>query len=95
MSAYVRAPGRDPAARPRAQLSTQAELVEALRDEGFDAVQTTVSRDIAQLGLVKVRPASGQPRRDCRLPTRCSGSRARAAALTRSRSRRAQSRRWS
>ncbi|MDX6513727.1 MAG: transcriptional regulator of arginine metabolism, partial [Gaiellaceae bacterium] len=27
---------------------------------GFDAVQTTVSRDIAQLGLVKVRDADGR-----------------------------------
>jgi transcriptional regulator of arginine metabolism len=36
-------------------LSTQEEVAAALRDEGFDAVQTTVSRDIAQLGLVKVR----------------------------------------
>ncbi len=39
----------------REKLATQAELAEALRAEGFDAVQTTVSRDIAQLGLVKVR----------------------------------------
>jgi transcriptional regulator of arginine metabolism len=37
------------------RLSTQEEVAAALRDEGFDAVQTTVSRDIAQLGLVKVR----------------------------------------
>jgi transcriptional regulator of arginine metabolism len=37
------------------ELSTQEEVAAALRDEGFDAVQTTVSRDIAQLGLVKVR----------------------------------------
>ena len=37
------------------KLSTQADVAEALREEGFDVVQTTVSRDIAQLGLVKVR----------------------------------------
>ena len=42
------------------QLSTQSDLVQALRDEGVDAVQATVSRDIAQLGLVKVRGASGR-----------------------------------
>jgi transcriptional regulator of arginine metabolism len=42
------------------QLSTQAELAEALRDAGIDVVQTTVSRDIAQLGLVKVRNADGR-----------------------------------
>jgi transcriptional regulator of arginine metabolism len=41
-------------------LSTQEEVAEALRGRGFDAVQTTVSRDIAQLGLVKVRDAAGR-----------------------------------
>jgi transcriptional regulator of arginine metabolism len=41
-------------------LSTQAELAEALGDAGIDVVQTTVSRDIAQLGLVKVRNAEGR-----------------------------------
>src|SRR5918999_4804910 len=41
-------------------LSTQAEVAEALRGEGIDAVQTTVSRDIAQLGLVKVRNTDGR-----------------------------------
>ena len=41
-------------------LSTQAEVAEALRDEGIEAVQTTVSRDIARLGLVKVRAADGR-----------------------------------
>ena len=41
-------------------LSTQAELVQALRDEGHDVVQTTVSRDVTELGLVKVRAPSGR-----------------------------------
>ena len=41
-------------------LSTQAEVAEALRESGFDVVQTTVSRDIAELGLVKVRAPSGR-----------------------------------
>lgn len=41
-------------------LSTQSELVQALRDEGHDVVQTTVSRDISELGLVKVRAPSGR-----------------------------------
>jgi transcriptional regulator of arginine metabolism len=41
-------------------LSTQEEVAEALRGQGFDAVQTTVSRDIAQLGLVKVRDTEGR-----------------------------------
>jgi transcriptional regulator of arginine metabolism len=41
-------------------LSTQAELAAALCDEGYDVVQTTVSRDVAELGLVKVRAPSGR-----------------------------------
>jgi transcriptional regulator of arginine metabolism len=36
-------------------ISTQGELVDALRSEGHDVVQTTVSRDIHDLRLVKVR----------------------------------------
>jgi transcriptional regulator of arginine metabolism len=41
-------------------LATQTEVAEALRAHGIDAVQATVSRDIAQLGLVKVRNAEGR-----------------------------------
>src|SRR3989304_4715903 len=41
-------------------LSTQSEVATALRDEGYDVVQTTVSRDISELGLVKVRAPSGR-----------------------------------
>ena len=42
------------------RLTTQEEVAEALRKRGFDAVQTTVSRDIAQLGLMKVRDEEGR-----------------------------------
>jgi transcriptional regulator of arginine metabolism len=42
------------------QLSTQADVAEALREKGLEVVQATVSRDIAQLGLVKVRGADGR-----------------------------------
>jgi transcriptional regulator of arginine metabolism len=42
------------------ELATQAELADALRKEGIKTVQATVSRDIAQLGLVKVRNAEGR-----------------------------------
>jgi transcriptional regulator of arginine metabolism len=42
------------------EVSTQTELAEALRERGYEAVQTTVSRDIAELGLVKVRAPSGR-----------------------------------
>jgi transcriptional regulator of arginine metabolism len=41
-------------------LATQQEVAQALRDAGYPAVQTTVSRDIAQLGLVKVRNTEGR-----------------------------------
>jgi len=41
-------------------LSTQAEVAEALRAHGIEAVQATVSRDIAQLGLVKIRNEAGR-----------------------------------
>jgi transcriptional regulator of arginine metabolism len=42
------------------QLSTQSEVADALREEGIDTVQATVSRDIAQLGLIKVRATDGR-----------------------------------
>ena len=42
------------------ELSTQADLARALSEQGLEAVQATISRDIAQLGLVKVRSARGR-----------------------------------
>jgi transcriptional regulator of arginine metabolism len=41
-------------------ISTQTELADALRSEGHDVVQTTVSRDVHELGLIKVRHGSGR-----------------------------------
>jgi transcriptional regulator of arginine metabolism len=41
-------------------ISTQSELAGALHAAGHDVVQTTVSRDVAELGLVKVRAPSGR-----------------------------------
>ena len=41
-------------------LSTQTELADALRAEGHEVVQTTVSRDVHELGLIKVRHLSGR-----------------------------------
>jgi transcriptional regulator of arginine metabolism len=41
-------------------LSTQADVADALRTIGIDTVQATVSRDITQLGLVKVRNEAGR-----------------------------------
>lgn len=39
-------------------IATQAELVQALSDAGIQVAQATISRDIAELGLVKVRGES-------------------------------------
>ena len=41
-------------------IATQTELAQALRDAGHDVVQTTISRDIHELGLVKVRGTDGR-----------------------------------
>jgi transcriptional regulator of arginine metabolism len=41
-------------------ISTQSELVDALRAAGHEVVQTTVSRDIHELGLRKVRTGTGR-----------------------------------
>jgi transcriptional regulator of arginine metabolism len=41
-------------------ISTQTELADALRRAGHDVVQTTVSRDVHELGLVKVRDGAGR-----------------------------------
>lgn len=35
-------------------VETQEELVEALAEEGFEVTQSSVSRDVAELGLVKI-----------------------------------------
>lgn len=43
-------------------VETQAELLALLQQHGFDVTQATVSRDIARLGLVKVRTAGGRAR---------------------------------
>jgi transcriptional regulator of arginine metabolism len=61
-------------------LSTQAEVADALRDEGIDAVQATVSRDIAQLGLVKVRNGDGRSSTRCRARPTSPARRARVRA---------------
>lgn len=43
-------------------IETQEELILALRESGFDVTQSTVSRDIKQLGLVKVLASNGRYR---------------------------------
>lgn len=42
------------------QVPSQEALRELLLDEGFDVAQGTVSRDIRELGLVKVQDADGR-----------------------------------
>ena len=37
------------------QVSSQARVLEHLRGQGFDATQATISRDLDDLGAVKVR----------------------------------------
>ena len=41
-------------------ISTQEELAAALCDAGHDVVQTTVSRDVSELGLMKIRNEAGR-----------------------------------
>ena len=41
-------------------VATQSELAAALHAAGHDVVQTTVSRDIRELGLVKMRDSAGR-----------------------------------
>jgi transcriptional regulator of arginine metabolism len=42
------------------EIATQADLAQALHEAGYEAVQTTVSRDIQELGLRKVRGSGGR-----------------------------------
>lgn len=44
----------------REEVETQAELLERLRAENFEATQATLSRDLSALGLVKVRKQGGR-----------------------------------
>ncbi len=41
-------------------MSTQVELVQALRDQQFPVTQSTISRDLSRLGAVKARDGSGR-----------------------------------
>ena len=49
-------------------IETQEELIIALKNSGYDVTQSTASRDIKQLGLVKVLGASGRYRYAKNLP---------------------------
>lgn len=41
-------------------IETQDELVNALRESGFEVTQATISRDIKELGLLKTQDANGR-----------------------------------
>lgn len=41
-------------------VTSQLQLVDLLRDEGVDATQATVSRDLEEMGAVKVRVPGGE-----------------------------------
>jgi transcriptional regulator of arginine metabolism len=43
----------------RRPIGSQRELADALRERGMDVTQATVSRDIAELGLVKIQGENG------------------------------------
>lgn len=43
-------------------ISTAAQIVERLRDEGISATQATVTRDLQELGTVKIRDEHGMRR---------------------------------
>jgi len=48
----------------RAPVDTQRVLVDALRDQGFDATQSSVSRDLKDIGAIKTAHGYELPRRE-------------------------------
>ncbi len=45
------------------RIARQSELVQTLRDHGFEVTQASVSRDLEELGIVKIKGAYSQPER--------------------------------
>jgi transcriptional regulator of arginine metabolism len=45
------------------RISRQSELVQTLSDHGFEVTQASVSRDLEELGIVKINGAYSQPER--------------------------------
>lgn len=45
----------------RQPVTSQSQLVQMLADAGIEATQATVSRDLDEIGAVKVRAAGGEP----------------------------------
>jgi len=56
------------------EVSTQNDLVVALKKRGIASTQVSISRDIAELGLIKAggayRPATGEAANDAEMPLR-------------------------
>jgi len=56
------------------EVATQNDLVRCLKKRGIAATQVSISRDIAELGLVKAagayRPATGEAAHDAEMPLR-------------------------
>ena len=50
------------------EVETQGELAQLLRDSGFKVTQATVSRDIREMGLVKVAAAGGRQKYESARP---------------------------
>ena len=50
------------------EVETQGELAQLLRDNGFKVTQATVSRDIREMGLVKVAAAGGRQKYESARP---------------------------
>lgn len=48
------------------RIARQSELVQILRDHGFEVTQASVSRDLEELGVVKLNGAYSQPERSAR-----------------------------
>ena len=51
------------------EIETQGELAQLLRSSGFKVTQATVSRDIREMGLVKVASSSGKPKYEAAQPS--------------------------
>ena len=51
-------------------IRTQQELAAALRERGFRTTQATISRDVAELGLVKAAATARRPTRSRRASAR-------------------------
>lgn len=45
------------------RITRQSELVQVLRDHGFEVTQASVSRDLEDLGIIKIHGAYAQPER--------------------------------